>query len=77
MQKEQYKARNGNMQWRPVLSERQYLNAEDEYEGFCLACGATRGECELDARNYTCERCEQPKVFGIPELLMMGLAKIK
>ena len=77
MQKERYTTRTGASQWRPILSERQYHNAENEYKGFCLACGKTRGECEPDARKYECPHCKQPKVYGIPELLMMGLAKIK
>lgn len=38
--------------------------------GFCLACGAERGECEPDAREYECEECGQHKVYGAEELLM-------
>ena len=77
MKSETYKSRSGAIQYRPILTERQYINAEDKYLGFCLACGRTRGECEPDARRYKCEKCGAEKVYGIPELLMMGLAKIK
>ena len=77
MTKQSYTTRTGAKQFRPVLTERQYRNAEDSYTGFCLACGKTRGECEPDARKYKCESCGAEKVYGIPELLVMGLAVIK
>lgn len=76
MRKEQYTTRTGVKQFRPILTERQYHNAESNYKGFCLACGSTRGECEPDAARYECPKCKAAKVYGIPELLMMGLAKI-
>jgi len=28
---------------------------------------------EPDARRYTCEGCGEPRVYGLQELLMMGL----
>ena len=31
--------------------------------------------CEPDARNYTCESCGEPKVFGAEELLLMNAWK--
>jgi len=43
----------------------------DGYLGFCLACGATAHGVEPDARDYTCEECGQPKVYGAEEVLMM------
>ena len=43
----------------------------DGYLGFCLACGATAHGVESDARDYTCEECGQPKVYGAEEVLMM------
>lgn len=39
--------------------------------GFCLACGEEADGCEPDARDYTCEYCDEPCVFGAEELLMM------
>lgn len=42
-----------------------------ENPGFCLACGADADGCEPDARNYECDECEQPMVFGAAEVLMM------
>lgn len=39
--------------------------------GFCLACGEEADGCEPDARDYTCEFCDEPCVFGASEVLMM------
>lgn len=41
--------------------------------GFCLKCGYEADSCEPDARNYKCENCEEPQVFGADELLMIIL----
>jgi hypothetical protein len=38
--------------------------------GFCLICGAEADSCEPDARNYVCESCGAPHVFGAEELLI-------
>lgn len=43
---------------------------EDNYSGFCKECGHEQGGCEPDARNYVCENCGKPAVFGAEELLM-------
>jgi len=39
--------------------------------GFCLACGAEQDGCEPDAREYVCDTCGQPRVYGAEEVLMM------
>ena len=77
MNKQEYTTKSGCKQWRPVLSEKQVYKADDEGIGFCLACGATRRQCEPDAARYTCEKCGAPKVYGISQLAIMGLAIIK
>ena len=41
-----------------------------ENAGFCLACGAEAFGVEPDARNYTCESCGKPEVYGAEECLM-------
>lgn len=43
----------------------------DEAIGFCLACGAEHYGIEPDARQYECNECDQPKVYGAAEILMM------
>jgi|ETNvirome_6_1000_1030641.scaffolds.fasta_scaffold84174_2 hypothetical protein len=40
--------------------------------GYCLRCGAERGGCEPDAREYPCDACGECLVYGAQELLMMG-----
>jgi hypothetical protein len=45
--------------------------AVDDCRGFCLACGAEASGVEPDARNYVCEACDEPQVFGAEELLFM------
>lgn len=44
-----------------------------DYRGFCLACGKTAHGVEPDAREYVCESCGKPKVYGAEELLIMGV----
>ena len=64
-----------------VLDPDQVLDAAresmlgDTYIGFCLACGAEVYGVEPDAREYTCEECDAHKVYGAPELLIMGYAE--
>ena len=41
--------------------------------GFCLGCGAETQGVEPDARRYTCESCGKPRVYGLEELLIMGV----
>ena len=42
-----------------------------ENPGFCTACGQDAYGCEPDAREYVCEFCEAPAVYGAEELMMM------
>lgn len=74
MKKLQYKTRAGDLQWKPVFNkafERACMN--DTGTGFCLACGKTQNQCEPDAKQYTCNHCKCPKVYGLEELVIMGL----
>lgn len=38
--------------------------------GFCTACGAEASGVEPDARQYDCEVCGEPSVYGAEELLL-------
>ncbi len=58
------------------MTENEYRESSNEYMGLCRACGAERYECEPDARNYMCEECGENEVFGIEELLLMGVLEI-
>lgn len=45
---------------------------EDDLRGFCLSCGEEAYNVEPDAREYLCEVCNEPQVYGAEELLIMG-----
>ena len=74
MQRREYKTKLGVKQYRPVVSAKTLYN--DGNLGFCLACGSTAHGVEPDARRYTCEGCGAAKVYGLEELVLMGLAII-
>lgn len=69
----QYKAKNGNMQWKQSLDVLLTETESDSDTGFCLACGEQADNVEPDARRYECESCGAHKVYGCQELLLMGL----
>jgi len=59
------------------VSMARYEAAVEGYEGYCAACKKWSAECcEPDARGYECPRCEQPKVYGAEEAMMMGLVEV-
>ena len=39
--------------------------------GFCVRCGAEAEGVEPDAREYECESCGEPDVYGASELLIV------
>ena len=44
--------------------------------GFCISCGYHHVDnMEPDTRNYPCDDCDLPQVFGAEELLQMGYLK--
>ena len=43
---------------------------EEEYIGFCVACGAEAYDVEPDARRYECECCGENRVYGAQEILL-------
>ena len=46
---------------------------EEEYIGFCIACGAEAYDVEPDARRYECDECGKEKVYGAQEILLMTI----
>jgi hypothetical protein len=66
----EYKARNGNMQFRPADVE-TLEELDDNGEGLCLACGAVAYNVEPDAHRYECECCGANKVYGSEGLGMI------
>lgn len=69
----QYKAKNGNMQWKQSLDTLMQECESDANTGYCLACGEQAHNVEPDARRYECESCGAKKVYACEELLLMGL----
>lgn len=43
----------------------------DDSIGFCTNCGEEHDGCEPDARDYLCESCNKPAVYGADELLFL------
>jgi len=74
MTAKQYKTKAGVMLFKPVCTASEI---RDYDMGFCLACGSEAYGVEPDARQYTCESCQAKKVYGLEELLLMGLAVIE
>jgi hypothetical protein len=62
--------------WHASIAENRVAEAVEremttlDNPGFCLICGAEAEGCEPDAREYTCESCGAPHVYGAQELLL-------
>jgi hypothetical protein len=77
MQRESFKTRAGTIRYRPVVDEDELRHALfSDNVGFCLDCGAETDGVEPDARKYNCDECGMRAVYGLEELLMMGLVRI-
>ena len=74
-----YTTKSGLTQFKPECTQRkmELIMIGDSYPGWCLACGKEVKGVEPDARKYTCAKCDKPKVYGMAELMMMGLVEIK
>lgn len=70
-----YTNQKGEKQYKPQCSLKQMENIImfDSGLGWCLHCGDEVNGVEPYARKYTCEVCGLPKVFGMEELMQMGL----
>ena len=59
------------------LTESSYLELDREYCGVCIGCMHVRdGNTEPDAREYPCDECGKDRVYGIQELMIMGLIRL-
>ena len=43
------------------------------HEGFCISCGDLVQGIEPSARHRTCPCCKRPNVFGLEQIVQMGL----
>ena len=69
-----FSEREVKMKKEPLIPLEEYEEMAESYMGFCLNCKQwTSDSCEPDARNYSCPECQERKVFGAEECLMMGL----
>lgn len=66
-----YTTKTGLRQFKPSTALLEELDADGM--GFCLACGSSEMAVEPDARQYICDCCGKPKVYGAAELALMGL----
>jgi len=57
-----------------TISESEYEQHVEDYDGLCLACHEfTCGGVEPDANGYECENCGEMKVMGTEGALIAGL----
>lgn len=59
-----------------MLSEYDYASDRDCYVGYCRTCRAGHDEIEPDISDGLCEDCDEAKVTGVEELLLMGLLEV-
>jgi hypothetical protein len=58
------------------LEEIEEELAADDNSGRCIECGAVAEQpCEPDARKYKCSACGQDAVYGLQEIVLMGLVE--
>jgi Zn finger protein HypA/HybF involved in hydrogenase expression len=78
MTKVPYTTRKGQKLFKPATTlknlERKIFNGGT---GWCVGCGTEAEGVEPDARQYTCEKCHAPKVYGLEELMMRGLVAVR
>lgn len=66
-----FTTKSGKILYKPSTEFAMALSYDNQ--GFCLACGAVNDGVEPDARSYKCEACDEHKVYGAEELVLMGL----
>ncbi|HTF45276.1 MAG TPA: hypothetical protein VK641_15320 [Terriglobales bacterium] len=77
MEKQAYKTKKGITQFKPVLTVAEMSHYQfNSGTGFCLACGAENDGVDPDCLRGECEVCEAKKVYGIEELMVMGLVNL-
>lgn len=45
---------------------------EDEYTGFCIACGGMAWGVEPDAEDYRCDECGEMAVWGAEQIALVS-----
>ena len=61
-----------------TITTAEYHEYEESFIGYCTNCDDFTGEsCEPDAERYLCPECEERKVYGMMNAVLMGLIDIK
>lgn len=60
-----------------TFTEEDFRTLSEDGIGFCTKCREEAGYCEPDARGYECEYCGCDAVYGMEELLLMGLIEFE
>lgn len=55
------------------MTQEEYSYAAEDSLGVCIACGEEQYGYEPDARGAYCEVCGEDEVYGMEELLLMGM----
>jgi hypothetical protein len=76
MRKIQIRTKKGTVVYIPEMKEKEFARESEEYTGFCLGCGEDCSGIEPDARKYECDSCGEKKVYGLEELMIMGLVRL-
>jgi len=69
----QYRARSGELLYKPSADLLVGIIEGDNNEGFCLSCAEITDGIEPDAERYTCPHCGEAKVYGAEALFERGL----
>ena len=55
------------------VTDEEYQTATRDYLGWCTSCEEfTRDNTEPDAENYNCPKCEENRVIGAENALILG-----
>lgn len=60
-----------------ILTQEALEYMMEDNMGVCTECGNEQDCCEPDARRYTCEDCGSRSVYGMDELLCMGMIELE
>lgn len=59
-----------------TVTEDEFLEMGNNYEGVCLYCGEVASGVEPDAHKYHCDACNKKGVFGLEEALLWGRVQV-
>ena len=77
MDRSGYRNKVGTQGYKVSMGIEEYLELANSDTGWCVACGTEAYGVEPDAREYTCENCGDNSVYGLEELMLIGLLEIK